>query len=227
MLFFPSDQVGDAADLHMGTGDVDVAEMIVVFGFRLVGDGGELATGEGEKVIIDGMGTDAGDLLKIKRQGGGEAAVSVQDEYIRAGMAVILVQPLADIVHVVLVLHNDMEVEAVGIVQMGLAVGHGSDIQGQRLPGGSHMEDGGFDVLTAHIVNDEPGAGPVRGGLHDGSQSLGGDVVSSAWFGLYREAETVCLLVCPNDGRHVVGNAVAHGAEHFVGNEIRHNTASW
>jgi len=226
VFLFACDQVGDAADLHMGTGDVDVAEMIVVFGFCLVGNGGELASGEGEQVIIDGMGADVGDLLKIKRQGRGEAAIFVQHEYIRAGMAVILVEPLADVVHVVLVLHNDVEIAAVGIIQMGLAVGHGSDLQRQRLPGGSHMENRSFDVLTAHIVNDELSPRPVCGGLHDGSQPLGGDVIGSARCGLYRKAETVGLQVRLDDGRHVVGKAVAHGTEHFIGNEVRHNTAS-
>ena len=179
------DVVGDAADLHVGAGDVDVAVMVVVLAFGLIGDGGEVPAGEGQGLLVDGIGHEAGDLLIIERQGRGQPAGVIQHKDIRAGVAIVLIQSLADVIPVVGVFHRHKQVAAVRIGQGGLSIHHGGYRQRQGLHGGGHVKDGRSNVLTPHIVHEETGSCPVHRGLHGGGEVFGRQVVGGSGLGFH------------------------------------------
>ncbi len=196
--------------------------MIVVFRFRLIGDGGEFAAREGQSFAVDRDGADIGHFIKVERDGGGERAVGAEDEVVAAGGAVVLVQAEADVVEVVGVVDDDVEVAPGRVVEGGLAADEGGNIERHGHFVRYDEEDGGVPVFAVAVIDEELRARPVDGGFDGSGRVFRGDVVGCALFRADGKTETVGLVVGTDDGGHIVGHAVACRTEGFVGEEFVH-----
>ena len=108
----PDDVVGQAIDLRVRTGDLDVPGPVVVADLLLhpVGKGGKDPAAQDERLFVDRMGLDTGDAVVVPVDVALHRSVPAQDEAVVLGHALVLVQAPPDVAPSLVVLHQDVTV---------------------------------------------------------------------------------------------------------------------
>src|SRR5690606_5012192 len=100
MLTLTGNQMHQAIDNHVGTTDSDVATVVGVLGFSLIGDGSKLSTRNRENILIDGEGFYFRNLIKIPDDRSIHIHISVPIHHKNVGLrgAIVLIRTETNIV---------------------------------------------------------------------------------------------------------------------------------
>ena len=225
MVEFAGDLVAETLDANIRTADCEVAGIVGVLRFGLVGDGREVSAADDEGFRVRWIGGHAGDRVEVpdNRRARIDGAVGVHEDDLLLGRTIVLVRAKADVLLLVPVLddHQAGTVEFHADVRLSaLESLHALDRMG-RLAGGNG-EDGTVAFLDGDlgVVDDELRGAEVDVGLHDGGRLARPDVVGPAIPGSHGDAALVGCGMGLDDGRLVVGLAVANRAEFLIGHEI-------
>ena len=97
----------ELAQLHVRAGDFDVAGVVVVFRFALIGNGGKFAAPDNQLILRNRIGNEPGDLVKLERNRRNQRAVRANDKVVRTGYAA-LIDAAPDIIPVIVVIDHHM-----------------------------------------------------------------------------------------------------------------------
>ena len=215
--------VAQALDAHVRTAHDDAARVVVVRRLRLVGDCREASALDRERLRVHGMRREARDLRVVPddRRGGIDGSVRGDEEHLLLRRAVVLVEPVADVLaH--LAVHGLHETgTGQGHVKLRLSALERLDaLHAERIPRRVHAEHRRLDVFKVAVVDHELRRAEVDVRLDDGHLRAAADVVRLAIARPHGQFSLVRRRMRGDDGLLVVRLAIADGAELLVGDHV-------